>query len=468
MATGLELRDLPIFEGLAASQLAQLVAAAEDVLVEPGAVAWREGEHADHWWVLLEGEIELTRRVGHERVVVSHMRTPGQWAGGFRAWDQAGVYLATGQVVASGRLLRVAATDLRELTREWFPLGGRLIEGIMVTARSIESMVRQRGSLITLGTLSAGLAHELNNPASAAARAAEVLSGELPRLIDSIRGLANNLTPEQFVELDELRRNLGPQLPRHEAVALADEEEALGEWLEEHSVARPWAVAAALASSGADVSWCERALGIVGRDALASGLEWVATTVSVASLLDEMQESTRRVSGIVAAVRSYTQMDRAGRQQVDVRDGLESTLVVLGPRFREGDGVAVVRDYSDDLPTVDAHPGELNQVWTNLIDNAVDAMSGSGTLGITARREAGGDGLVVEISDTGVGMPADVAERAFEAFFTTKQVGSGTGLGLDIARRIVVDRHGGDISVDSAPGRTVFRVRLPLVRSAGE
>ncbi|GAA6524237.1 ATP-binding protein [Intrasporangium sp. DVR] len=466
MATSAELRHLPIFEGLGDTQLSQLVAAAEDVPIGAGAVVWREGEHADHWWVLLEGEVELTRRVGHERVVVSHMRSPGQWAGGFRAWDEAGVYLATGQVVAAGRLLRVSAPDLRDLTQAWFPLGGRLIEGIMVTARSIESMARQRGSLITLGTLSAGLAHELNNPASAAARAAEVLSGELPRLIDSIRGLAHHLSPEQFLELDGLRRDLSAPRPPHDAVTLADVEEELTAWLEDHAVARSWEVAASLASSGADESWCERALDILGADSLGSGLAWVASTVSVSSLLEEMQESTRRVSGIVAAVRSYTQMDRASRQQVDVRDGLESTLVVLGPRLREGDGIAVVRDYGDAVPEVDAHPGELNQVWTNLIDNAVDAMGGSGTLGICTR--ADGDGLLVEISDTGEGMAADVAERAFEAFYTTKQVGSGTGLGLDIARRIVVDRHGGDISVESTPGRTVFRVRLPRTRPEAE
>lgn len=466
MATAEELRDLPIFEGLTHSQLTQLAGTAEEVPVEVGGVMWHEGEHADQWWVLLEGEVELSRRVGHERVVVSHMRNPGQWAGGFRAWDEAGVYLATGRVVAPGRLLRVSAPDLRALTKAWFPLGGRLIEGIMVTARSIEAMVRQRGSLITLGTLSAGLAHELNNPASAAARAAEVLSAELPTLIDSIRGLANNLTPEQFLELDEARRDLGPGLAPQDPLALSDVEEALTVWLEDHDVARSWEVASALASSGAGLPWCERTLRILGPGALRSGLEWVATTVSVTSLLEEMQESTRRVSGIVAAVRSYTQMDRASRQEVDVREGLESTLVVLGPRLREGEGVGVVRDYGEDLPQVDAHPGELNQVWTNLIDNAVDAMAGSGTLGIRIR--AHGDGLVVEISDTGAGMPPEVAERAFEAFFTTKQVGGGTGLGLDIARRIVVDRHGGAITVESRPGRTVFSVRLPRVFSTDE
>jgi signal transduction histidine kinase len=461
MATAEDLRDVPLFEGLTHGQLMQLASAAHEVLGESGEVLFEEGEHADHWWVLLEGEIELSRRVGHERVVVGHMRIPGQWAGGFRAWDEAGVYLATGRAVSPSRLLQVAAPVLRALTRAWFPLGGHLIEGLMVTARSIESMVRQRGSLITLGTLSAGLAHELNNPASAAARAAEVLSGECAALLDSTRDLAGNLTPEQFFGLDELRRNLPFAAARPDPVALSDAEEALGDWLERHDVVRPWEVASALASAGADPEWCRKALVVLGPAALDPGIQWVATTVSITTLLEEVQESTRRVSGIVAAVRSYTQMDRASRQEVDVREGLESTLVVLGPKLREGSGVTVVRDHAEDLPRVDAHPGELNQVWTNLIDNAVDAMDGSGTLGITTRPD--GDGVVVEISDTGPGMPPGVAERAFEAFFTTKQVGSGTGLGLDIARRIIVERHGGTISVESRPGRTTFTVRLPRV-----
>lgn len=459
MVEAQDLRNLSIFEGLTNSQLVQVAGAAEVVPIEAGAVLWQEGDHADQWWILLDGEIELTRRVGHERVVVSRMNTPGQWAGGFRAWDEAGVYLATAVVLTPGRLLRIAAPVLRALTKAWFPLGGRLIEGLMVTARSIEATVRQRSTLITLGTLSAGLAHELNNPASAAARAAEALSGQAGTLLESLRGLAGNLTPEQFFELDHLRRSLEAPTHHRDPVAFADAEEALADWLDAHDIAASWEMAPHLATAGANLEWCERALDVLGPDALAAGLEWVTTTVSILTLLEEVQESTRRVSGIVAAVRSYTQMDRASRQEVDVREGLDSTLVVLGPKLRQGEGVAVVRDYAEDLPKVDAHPGELNQVWTNLIDNAVDAMGGAGTLGVTAHPD--GDGVVIEVSDTGAGMPPEVAARAFEAFYTTKQVGSGTGLGLDIARRIIVERHGGTISVESRPGRTVFTVRLP-------
>jgi signal transduction histidine kinase len=191
---------------------------------------------------------------------------------------------------------------------------------------------------------------------------------------------------------------------------------------------------------------------------LGSSLRWVASTIRAMTLLSEVRESTRRVSELVAAIKSYSQMDRGSLQSVDVRQGLENTLVILAPKLR--DGVVVERELADDLPQIDAYEGELNQVWTNLIDNAVDAMNGKGTLRVSTRRDA--DAVVVEVADTGDGMSPEVVERAFEAFYTTKPVGKGTGLGLDIARRIVVDRHGGVIEVDSEPGHTVLRVRLPI------
>ncbi len=194
--------------------------------------------------------------------------------------------------------------------------------------------------------------------------------------------------------------------------------------------------------------------------ALQPGLEWVASTFAVSTLLSEVKESTRRISELVAAVRSYTQMDRASMQRIDVTDGLDSTLVMLGHKLR---GVTVVREYGNDVPMIDAYAGELNQVWTNLIDNALDAMGGSGTLRVSTRVEE--NDVVIEIGDTGPGMPPEVAARAFEAFYTTKDVGKGTGLGLDIARRIVVERHGGKISIDSRPGETTLRVELPVRRS---
>ncbi len=243
-------------------------------------------------------------------------------------------------------------------------------------------------------------------------------------------------------------------------MAVADREDALSTWLSGRGVEKDWLIAPPLAAAGADTAWCERAADVLQGGALEPGLEWVASTVSAHGLLAEVKESTRRISELVAAVKSYSQLDRASTQQVDVAEGLESTLVMLAHRIP--DGVAVVRDYGTDVPRIEAIAGELNQVWTNLIDNAVDAMEGNGTLRVSTRSD--GDGVVVEVADTGVGMSHEVQDHAFDPFFTTKGVGKGTGLGLDISRRIVVDRHGGEITIDAQPGQTVLRVRLPAGR----
>ena len=453
-----DLRGLTLFDGLSDDQLADLIAAGDEVRIEPGVELFHEGDHGDHWWVLIEGAIELVRRVGSEETVVGRMDVPGRWAGGFRAWDEHGVYLATARGVTEGRVLRVPATDLRALTDAWFPFGGHIVQGVFGTARNIESTVRQRESLVTLGTLAAGLAHELNNPAAAATRSADALDDVCETLIGLFARLCQGvLTAEQVSALDALRREIDPQPMVLDPLEASDREDELSTWLTRHGVERDWVIAERLVAAGVDIDWCERAAGVLDGAALEPGLEWVASTFEASKLLAEVQESIRRVSELVGAMRSYSQMDRASMQSIDVTDGIESTLVMLGHRLR--DGVGIVRDYGDDVPRIEAYAGELNQVWTNLIDNAVDAMDGSGTLRLTTR--ADGDGIVVEIGDTGSGMEPDVAARAFEAFYTTKDVGKGTGLGLDIARRIVEDRHGGTITIDSKPGDTVMRVRLP-------
>jgi signal transduction histidine kinase len=454
-----ELRPLPIFEGLTDGQLAELAEAGTEVPVEPGVELFREGEPADSWWVLVSGAIDLVRHVGREDAVVARMDVPGRWAGGFRAWDEHGVYLATGRGAAAGRVLRVPARVLRARSEAWFPFGGHLIQGLYHTARSIESTARQRESLVTLGTLAAGLAHEINNPASAAVRAVDALDGACAALVAAVGRLARDELPAgRFAALEALRTEATPPGPDLDPLARADREEALASWLARQGVGRPWALAPALAAAGVDLAWCERAAALLDGPALEPGLEWAASAFSVAALLGEMKASTRRISELVAAVRSYSQMDRAPMQATDVTEGLESTLVMLGHKLRGG--VTVVRDYGDGVPRIEAYPGELNQVWTNLIDNAVDAMEGQGTLRLATRAE--GPSVVVEVADTGPGMPPEVAARAFDAFYTTKDVGEGVGLGLDIARRIVVERHGGTIAIDPRPGGTVLRVTLPV------
>jgi signal transduction histidine kinase len=453
-----ELRALSIFDGLTDDQLGELIEGGTEVRVEPGAELFREGEPAEFWWVLVDGVVDLVRRIGREDVLVGKMDVPGRWAGGFRAWDEHGVYLATGRGAAEGRLLRVPAAVLRERFSAWFPFGRHLIEGLYHTARSIESTARQRASLITLGTLAAGLAHEINNPAAAATRAVDALENACQTLLASLTRLARDeISAQQFAALDTLRRAIEPQAAVSDPLAMADHEEALSSWLTGHGIEREWMIAPPLAAAGLDLGWCERAAAVLPGPALEPGLEWVASTLSAATLLSEIKASTRQISELVAAMSSYSHMDRASMQLINVTEGLDSTLVMLGHKIRGG--VTVVRDYGADVPRIEAYPGELNQVWTNLIDNAIDAMDGAGTLRLATR--ADGDDVVIEVGDTGRGMPPDVAARAFEAFYTTKDVGKGTGLGLDIARRIVVERHGGTITIDSQPGETVLRVRIP-------
>jgi len=458
-ARGHELRSIDLFRGLTGQQLTELVAGGSEVDFHPGLELFHEGEHADFWWVLLDGAVDLIRHVGGEETVVARMDAPGRWAGGFRAWDDQGVYLATGRAATSGRVLRIPAEVLRERVNAWFPLGGHLIEGLYRTARSIEATARQRQSLAALGTLAAGLAHEINNPAAAAVRAADALDDACKGLVASVSRLASHqISAKQLEALDMLRQEVTGPVAALDALGMADLEDDLSEWLTRHGVDREWMIAPVLAAGGVDTGWCDRAAAILDGPALGPGLEWVASALSADTLLAEIKESSQRISALVGAVKSYTQMDRSSMQRIDVTEGLESTLVMLAQRLR--DGVTVVRDYAADVPPVEAHAGELNQVWTNLIDNAVDAMEGKGTLRLSTR--AGEDAVVIEIADTGRGMPPQVAARAFEPFFTTKDAARSTGLGLDIARRIIAERHGGTIEIDSRPGHTVLRVQLPV------
>jgi signal transduction histidine kinase len=459
--THAELRALALFDGITDEAIAELMADAEEVPFDSGDRLWKEGDPAASWWVLLDGGIDLVRRVGREDTVLGRFDAPGRWAGGFQAWDDDGTYLASGRGRGPGRVMRVPASALRRLL-EGVPLASHIIDGLFHTARNIESGAREREALVALGTLAAGLAHELNNPASAAVRAVDSLEQASSRLLDSLRRLSEAaITADQFGALDALRSELDPLAPRRDALALADQEDAISDWLDANGVADGWTLAPPLAAAGADPDWCRRMLEALG-PALDPGLGWVASAVQMTTLQSEVKESTQRISNLVSAVKSYSQLDRASVQEIDVREGIDSTLVML--EHRMGDGIVVELQYAEDTPRIRAIAAELNQVWTNLIDNAVDAMDGQGRLVIATR--ADGDSVVVEITDSGAGMPPEVQAKAFKPFFTTKDVGKGTGLGLDISRRIVVERHGGDIAVDSVPGRTTFRVRLPVTSTA--
>jgi signal transduction histidine kinase len=452
-----DLRTIFLFKGVPDADLATLAAAGEEVPFSTGEVLFRQGVRADYWWVLIEGRVELLRRAGREETVVATMANPGQWAGGFKAWDDEAGYMATGRGTTPGRMFRVSGEDLGRWARDLLPLGAHLMTGVFQTVRSIEANASQREALVALGTLAAGLAHEINNPAAAARRAVDALQEVCDTLLDSLVGLAEgSLSATQFVELDALRRGLGKESGPTSAL-LAQREDELIEWLEDRGVADAWRVAPALAEAGVDVTWCEQAARVLTPSTLAPGFSWVASTLSARSILKEMQDATARISTLVGDVKSYTQLDRASLQSIDVTEGLESTLVML--RHKVPAGITIVREYDPGLPRIEANPAQLNQVWTNLIDNAIDAMNGSGTLRLRTATEK--DSVIVEVVDDGPGMTADVQAHAFEPFFTTKDVGKGTGLGLDIARRTIAE-HRGQIAIRSRPGETILRVSFPL------
>ncbi len=454
-----ELRQLPLFHGLNESQLAELARVSSETVVRADDELWREGQPADTWWVLLDGSVTLFKRVGKEQSAVGTMNVPGQWAGGFAAWDPNALCFATGRAAEESRLLRVPAVELGRLGTEWFAFGVHFIRGLVDTVRRVESTARQREALVALGTLAAGLAHEINNPAAAATRAVDSLASTSDSLVSAlVRLAAHGISAEQLARVEATRQALVPPPPGEDALDAADREDELSDWLADRGVEQEWLLAPALAAAGIDTAWCDDLATIVGAAAVGPAIEWVGHSLTVNALLSEVKDATGRISDLVGAVRSYSQLDRAAVQRIDVTEGLDSTLAMLAYKL---DSVTVERDFAADVPKIGAIPGELNQVWTNLIDNAVDAMGGAGTLRLSTRLDELGN-VVVEIEDSGPGMPPDVQARAFEPFYTTKDVGKGTGLGLDISRRIIVERHSGEIAIDSEPGRTVMRVMLPI------
>jgi len=331
-----------------------------------------------------------------------------------------------------------------------------------------EVTLRQSEKLATLGRLSAGMAHELNNPASAARRSTEQLREEVGKLASARFALgAQELTDEQLAAIGELETVAGERAREPaalDALERSDLEERLEDWLDEHGVDEPWEHAAALAAMGERVERLEELTSLFDADGIAAVVAALGSCFNVYRLLEEMGHGTTRISEIVRALKSYSYMDQAPVQEVDVRKGLDDTLVMLRSKLK--DGIRVERDYAEDLPQIQAYGSELNQVWTNIVDNAVTAMDGSGELKLKVYSET--SRVAVEITDSGAGIPAEILDNVFDPFFTTKAPGEGTGLGLNISHNIIVQKHGGEISAASRPGLTVFTVKLPLTLETQE
>jgi signal transduction histidine kinase len=458
------LRELFLFEKLSDEQLAYFAQRGEVRSYPAGVTVYAAGEPATTLFVLLEGTLSMTVRAGGAEVETLRTDYRGAYAGAFFAYldvPSARSYTASVRAVTGCRFWELPASDFGWAMREWFSMATHMLEGFATQGAATQEMVSTRERLVALGTVTAGLTHELNNPATAAARATATLHERLAGLWEELAALTRGefAAGQLATVVDLVRQAVG----RHDEQAslsplqVSDREDELGGWLEEHGVTDAWDLAPPLVAAGIDAGQLEQVAAGVPAELLPRAVGTLAAACEAESLLDEVVEATGRISKLVGAAKQYTQMDRSPLQNLDVHDGLESTLTMLGHKL--GEGIEVARDYDRSLPKLPAYEGELNQVWTNLIDNAVDAMDGSGTLTVRTRRDD--DCVLVEIGDTGPGIPEPVAAHIFEPFYTTKPVGKGTGLGLDICWRIVVQRHGGDLRFTSTPGDTRFQVLLP-------
>jgi signal transduction histidine kinase len=459
-----ELRTLFLFEKLTDEQLGHLCQEGHVELIGPG-VVYTEGDPATCFYVLIEGAVLTSRKVGEDEVEIGRTSQRGVYGGAYNAYLGDRVpqtYQNSMRATEPSRFFVLGADCFAEIVRDWFPMAVHLLEGLFFGGQAQRAVIGQRERLLALGSLTAGLTHELNNPAAAAVRATASLRERVAGMRGKLRLLATGKFEradlESLIELQQRAVEKVAKAPELDPLATSDAEDELSDWLEDRGIRDGWQLAPTFVQAGLDVEWLEKVQACVGDQMLEPALRWLNYTVETELLMNEIEDSTTRVSTLVGAAKQYSQLDRAPFQVVDVHDLLTSTLLMMSAKI--GKGVQVVKDFDRSLPPIPAYPSELNQVWTNLIDNAVQAMDGSGTLTIRTARD--GDCVLIEIGDTGPGVPPEIQKRIFEPFFTTKPVGQGTGLGLDISWRIVVNKHHGDLRVESVPGDTRFQVRLPI------
>ncbi len=444
-----------LFEWCTPEQIRWVVDRSEEQVVAGGTRLFAPGDREPGFFVLLDGRLEVLVEQGGREVVTAESEALGAYAGAIPFVDDAPIIGA--RAGRTSRVLRIPDPVMREMLAGGIPIARHLLLGVQARAQRLQALLDQQEKLASLGKLSAGLAHELNNPASAAARAAAQLGGAVDALRGAVRATAH-LDPDALdragLELRE-RAAADTQSPP-QALELSDREEALAAWLDARGVPEAHARAASLSVAGVDVAWIEALVARLGIEAVEPVVALLDAESAVARLLERVAVATNRMSELVAAVKSFSFRDQAPIQSVDVREGLEVTLTVLAHRVPSD--VEIVRDLERDLPPLEGAGAELNQVWANLLDNALDAVGERGRIVVRARSEPGA--VLVEVEDDGPGIPPDAQARVFEPFFTTKDVGEGTGLGLDTVYRVVT-AHGGAVDLHSEPGRTTFTVRLP-------
>ena len=409
--------------------------------------------------MLLEGEVRITRTYDRQTILMRRLNKPGNYFGELPLLLEI-PWLASAHVTKPARFFQLDEAGFWRMMTHCHEIAREVFRAAATRMRNVEGYTQQREKLASLGTMAAGLAHELNNPASAASRAATHLGETADRAQSYLCQLSRIFDSVEWQHL------LNGESEAYEKLATApvfvhlersDREQEIAQWLEARNVPLAWNLAPTFVAAGLDLAWLGELVEKLPAGGRADALGWLESRISLKLLTRQVEQSSGRIVELVKAIKSYSYMDQAPMQEVDIHEGIENTLTMLGYKMRN---VTLVRKFDHSLPRITAYGSELNQVWTNLIDNAIDAVNGSGQICIGTCRED--DQIVVEIVDNGAGIPPEVQSRMFEPFFTTKSVGSGTGLGLVISNRIVGDRHGGEIEFESRPGETRFKVRLPL------
>lgn len=454
-----DLRQIPLFSHLEEAQLECIVDKGAKVYLPAGTLIAKQGDPPDGFYIILEGKTEWTRQVGEQETHAVTLVAGDVFAELILLLDEP--YPTTGRTLTDVVFYKLEPEQFWEVL-QICPTVMRKVLKISVERSQIhESVTQQQAKLISLGTMSAGLAHELNNPAAAIRRNVETLEEVLQALPSvAINIHQQPISAEQVDFLSGFYRRLlqtAMKPSQRDPLSQSEAEDELSDWLEDHGVNNGWKLAPTLAAAGLKLDDLEQLQTQIDPNHIGSVLTWLEATLTGICTLNQVKQSSVRISELIKAMKDYSYMDRGPLQEVDIHEGIESTLTILKHKLKYG--VEVIREYGD-LPRICAYGRELNQVWTNLIDNAVDAMNGKGHLRIRTCSES--DRLLVEIADDGVGIPAETQPRIFEQFFTTKAVGKGTGLGLDIVRRIIEGQHKGSVRFESKPGETRFQVRIPI------